>query len=382
MPRAPLAPLAPLKTTCPPRSRPPSRPSPRYLLSLLLKAQEDHRRVLEETKSYMHKDYRDRLTYNNNQLEKKYNELHSNYQQVVDASTSLYQQNEDLHQKLNVVTSKLQQREADYAKIESNFLEYMKIIRPTDDDLSTIRDRFKTLKYTINRLLLSLNKKADRNAATELLSASWDNLQDSVRSLGVPLDHFYINMLMEKLIMDTLVKYVFNVTLYVGLPVNKAYAEVKRWMDERNPQWSLRLRQQLCSLVANPKDIETQEAIQVEKSRIVELIYCHLVTSYPFIREKDKADAASTASGREKGYYAKVEEIVDKAVYLSLAIRGQDVEIMTIHVREGDESFDPERMTLEQKSKASGVVKFCICPPFQGGDGEHGFLEKGKVFCG
>ncbi|RUO97195.1 hypothetical protein BC936DRAFT_140832 [Jimgerdemannia flammicorona] len=337
---------------------------------------------LEQAKNYWHKDYRERLTYNNAQHEKKYAELNGIHQQAIDTNSALYQQTEDLHQKLTITTQKLQQREADYAKIESNFLEYMKIIRPTDDDLSTIRDKFKTLKYNINRLLMSLNKKADRQAATDLLAASWDNLQDSVRSLGTPLDHFYINMLMEKLIMDTLVKYVFNVTLYVGLPVNSAYADVKQWMDARNPQWSLRLRQQLCSLVANPKDAEIQESVQTEKARIVSLIYGHLVTAYPFIREKDKADAAAIVGGKEKGYYAKVEEIVDKAVYLSLAIRGQDVEIMTIHVREGDEQFDPDRMTLEQKSKPGGVVRFCICPPFQGGDGEHGFLEKGKVFCG
>ena len=249
--------------------------------------------------------------------------------------------------------------------MESNYLEFLKSIRATDDDLSTIREKFKTLKYAINKLLIPHSKKSDRTAATALLTSCYPTLELTATTGGQPLDNFLIGMLMEKLIMDTLVRDVFNIPLQAGLAINGPYVELKNWLAARNPAWAVRFRQQLCALIANPKDIETINAVNAQSRLISESLTNYIKKAYPSFADD-----------------MKVYEIVAKAVKLSLAMRGQDVEIYAINVQEGVDHFDSEKMVMEQKSKAGAtVVRFCICPPFVGGDGEFGFLEKGKVFC-
>lgn len=284
--------------------------------------------------------------------------------------------NKDLNNDLAQTRKQLQRREQEYARIEHNFFEHTKIIRATDDDLSTIRDSFKLLKYGITRFVMSLNKKADREKATEKFHDIWPNLP--LAELGTPLEHGHINMLTEKLIHQHLISLIFESPLYPGLHINGAYSEMSSWLRAHGSEFSTRLRQQLTAIIAKSKpETDIQNEAQAARAHIMEMVYNDLADIYdPVIRESD----AAVQEGNGGGYYSKIRDIIDKSLKLSVAIRGQDVEITTLPIHEGEQLFDEETM-MEIKGKTEGKIKFCICPPFVGGDGEHGFVEKGKVFC-
>ncbi|KAI7900244.1 uncharacterized protein BX663DRAFT_518010, partial [Cokeromyces recurvatus] len=266
------------------------------------------------------------------------------------------------------------EREAEYSAIEHSFFEHTRAIRATDDDLSTIRDSFKLLKYSIARLIMTLNKKADKTRAAEKFCQTWPNLP-IVDPTTHELEPSLINVLSEKLVHEHLVKNIFNAPIYPGLKVNDAYFTLHNWLQQHKSQFSVRLRQQMAAVVAKSKgDSEIQLAAQKEKQVIVKKIYDDLADIYyPFLREND------AVVEEEKRYCTKIGEIVDKALKLSIAIRGQEVEITTVPIEEGSKQpFEEETMT-EVKGRTNGLVRFCICPTFIGGDREHGFLEKGKV---
>ncbi|KAI7859848.1 hypothetical protein BDC45DRAFT_530312 [Circinella umbellata] len=275
---------------------------------------------------------------------------------------------QNLQFKLEEAKRQVQAQEQEYAQIEHKFFDHTRSIRATDDDLSTIRDAFKLLKYSIARLIMTLNKKADKQTATEKFASMWPHL-------GVTeLEPSHVNLLAEKLVHEHLVQQIFRCPLYPGLEINDAYESVTQWLTAHNSEFPVRLRQQLAAIVAKSgKDSELYLASQAEKKKVIDLIYNDLAGVYePFIREND------ANVDEEKRYYAKVTDIVDKAMKLAIAMRGQEVDISTLDTKEGEEEFDEQTM-IDVKGKTSGIVRFCICPAFVGGDGEHGFLEKGKV---
>lgn len=265
------------------------------------------------------------------------------------------------------------EREAEYSSIEHNFFEHTRAIRATDDDLSTIRDSFKLLKYSIARLIMTLNKKADKAKAAQKFVATWPQLSIVDPATG-EMEPSFVNLLSEKLVHEHLVKHVFSAPIYPGLKVNDAYYALNKWLQAHSSQFSIRLRQQMAAVVAKSgKDSEIHQAAQLEKQKIATKIYDDLAEIYhPFLREND------AAVDEDKRYYSKICDIVDKSLKLTIAIRGQEVEIKTVGIEEGKQEFEEETMT-EVKGRTSGLVRFCICPSFMGGDREHGFLEKGKV---
>ncbi|KAI8367506.1 uncharacterized protein BYT42DRAFT_586513 [Radiomyces spectabilis] len=280
-----------------------------------------------------------------------------------------------LHNELEEAKRNFQAREQEYTEIEHNFFELTRAVRATDDDLSTIRDSFKLLKYSIARMIMTLNKKADKAKATEKFVSIWPEL--TILEPTGELEPGLINLLAEKLVHMHLIQNVFRCPVYPGLSVNDAFSSLSKWLMDHDSQFSVRLRQQLASIIVKSgKDGELQQAAQTEKIRIAELIYKDLADIYhPFIRENDES------VDEEKRYFAKITDILDKALKLAIAMRGQEVDISTVDIEEGKQAFDEETM-VDVKGKTSGVVRFCICPAFAGGDGEHGFLEKGKVVVG
>lgn len=265
------------------------------------------------------------------------------------------------------------EREAEYSSIEHNFFEHTRAIRATDDDLSTIRDSFKLLKYSIARLIMTLNKKADKAKAAQKFVATWPNLTIVDPATG-EMEPSFVNLLSEKLVHEHLVKHVFSAPIYPGLKVNDAYYALNKWLQAHSSQFSIRLRQQMAAVVAKSgKDSEIHQVAQQEKQKIATKIYDDLAEIYhPFLREND------AVVDEDKRYYSKICDIVDKSLKLTIAIRGQEVEIKTVGIEEGKQEFEEETMT-EVKGRTGGLVRFCICPTFMGGDREHGFLEKGKV---
>ncbi|KAI9314930.1 hypothetical protein BX666DRAFT_1964798 [Dichotomocladium elegans] len=273
-----------------------------------------------------------------------------------------------LQAELDEMNKQLRAQEKEYQQIEHRFFEHTRTIKATDDDLSTIRDSFKLLKYAISRLIMSLNKKADKQTATAKLSQKWPHL--GITDLESP----QINLLVEKLVHEHLVKSIFDCPIIPGLEVNDAYAAIGNWLTKHDSSFAVRLRQQLAAIIAkSPKESEVRQSARIARQQIVNTIYEDLADVYaPFMRENDaKVD-------EDRRYKAKVSDIVDKAMKIAIAMRGQEVNFATKEPTEGKSAFDEETM-VDVKGKTEGTVRFSIFPAFIGGDGEHGFLEKGKV---
>ncbi|KAI8343344.1 hypothetical protein BC941DRAFT_92082 [Chlamydoabsidia padenii] len=307
------------------------------------------------------------------ELKRQLDQLNLTINKVRQEVTTEVEKKQQLQAELEEARRVYQERETEYSNIEHNFFQLTRAVRATDDDLSTIRDSLKLLKYNVSRVVMTLNKKADKAKAKAKFVATWPQLS-LLDSQGELVEPSHINYLAEKLIHDHLVRLVFRCPVYPGLDINDAYAALSQWFTEHDSNFSIRLRQQLALiLVKNSKDSELQQAVQQEKKRIADVIYNDLADIYsPFLREND------AQVSEEKSYYAKVTDILDKAFKLAVAIRGQEVDITTLDLEEGKQEFDEETM-VEVRGKSSGVVRFYICPAFVGGDGEHGFLEKGKV---
>lgn len=287
------------------------------------------------------------------------------------------QTKERLQMELNEAQRIFKEREVEYSAIEHSFFEHTRVIRATDDDLSTIRDSFKLLKYSIARLIMTLNKKADKQRAANKFIATWPQLTIVDPATG-EMEPSFVNLLSEKLVHEHLVRSVFSAPIYPGLKVNDAYDALNKWLQAHQSNFSIRLRQQMAAVVAKSKNVENSEiqlSANKEKIKIATLIYEDLAEIYhPFLKEND-----ASVEQEEKRYYNKICDIVDKAMKLTIAIRGQEVEITTVAIEEGNQQpFEEETMT-EAKGRNNGLVRFCICPTFMGGDREHGFLEKGKV---
>lgn len=270
------------------------------------------------------------------------------------------------------------ERESEYSQIEHNFFQLTRAVRATDDDLSTIRDSLKLLKYNVSRVVMSLSKKANKTAAKTKFVSMWPHLALVDEHSGDWVEPGHMNFLAEKLIHHHLVRSVFECPVYPGLAINDAYASVHQWFaDHDAASFSIRLRQQLALILVNNSNssdtTELYQAVQLEKKRIADMIYNDLADIYsPFIRDND------AQVKDDKTYYAKVMDILDKAFKLTVAIRGQEVAITTLDLDEGKQALDEETM-VEVRGKTTGTIRFSICPAFVGGDGEHGFLEKGKV---
>ncbi|KAG0174181.1 hypothetical protein DFQ28_004651 [Apophysomyces sp. BC1034] len=290
-------------------------------------------------------------------------------------TTAEAERKQELQNEFEEARRNCQAREMEYTQIEHSFFEHTRAVRATDDDLSTIRDSFKLLKYSVTRMIMTLNKKADKAKATEKLVAMWPSL--AVVEPNTELEPPQINLLSEKLIHEHLVHAIFRCPIYPGLPINDAFSSLSRWLVEHESKFSVRLRQQMAAIVAkSAKDSELQLAAQAEKRRIVDKIYNDVAEIYhPFILEND------AVVDEEKRYSSKIADIVDKAMKLAVAMRGQEVDISMLDIEEGKEKFDEETM-VDVKGKTTGIVRLCICPAFVGRDGEHGFVEKGKVVIG
>ncbi|KAG1461612.1 hypothetical protein G6F56_005689 [Rhizopus delemar] len=282
-------------------------------------------------------------------------ELHAHISQRMIAVTSEKQRHQQLTEALAEAQRIYKSREAEYSAIEHTFFEHTRTVRATDDDLSTIREAFKILKYAITRLIMSLNKKADLDRARAKFSARWPH---------ITFEPALVNLLAEKMVHEHLIHSVFA-HIYPGLKINAACRTLSHWLQEN--QSTLCLRQQVAAIIAkSPKDGEIQKEAEIEKEKIKTAIYQDLADVYhPYLNE-------------DKGCHQKLSDIVDRAVKLVVAIRGQDVDISTVSIEEGKQVLDEETM-VEAKGRTSGVVQFCICPTFMGGDKEHGFLEKAKV---
>ncbi|KAL1919343.1 uncharacterized protein VTP21DRAFT_2036 [Calcarisporiella thermophila] len=270
----------------------------------------------------------------------------------------------NLTEKIKAAEQKLARREQDYIKMESNYLEDKKALQATEDDFASLHDQFRRLKYGISQLLLSATPKCNRQAAYGFLSTKFKDMK-IFSSSGNSIDGSTIALLMEKYIVEYIIREFLSNPLLAGLSIGTSYNELFSWLKERKPHWATRLRQQMT--VTAVRDPESQQHLFDAAKRATDHLSAVFKHVYPSWIDPNN----------------KLADIVNTARQLSIAIRSQDIEIQPMVISEGKQIYDPETMELDSNSrKQTGIVVYCIFPPFFGSDNHSRFLEKGRVYLG
>ncbi|KAG2234426.1 hypothetical protein INT48_007174 [Thamnidium elegans] len=278
----------------------------------------------------------------------------------------------ELENNIEKLRRELELKKEEYSKLEVNFYSYVKTIRVTDDDLSTIQPEISHLLSQLNNTCMGLKSKMDRQGGTQFVFDHWKDKADLIKKYMLPaseelLDTSYITLFVEKYLINTLLTRVIDIPIHLGISINDSFKEIDDWMSTRNKEWSNRLRQQICSLVVQqPGDEEAR--IQLAKDQLLAEIVSVLESVYPPLKKDPK----------------KIENLIQRALKLNLAVKGQEINIERIPVEEGKTLFDAQTMKATAKGKPNGIVFLSITPTFVARDeldNEHGFTVPGKVFC-
>ncbi|GAB5592483.1 hypothetical protein Unana1_07383 [Umbelopsis nana] len=274
---------------------------------------------------------------------------------------------ERLQQRLEQVQIRLDAREQEYDRLQANFISHMRAIRATDDDLSTIRTKLANLHGSVSQFAMGLKKHiGDRTKAAKAFARFYPHLESWLTTKGQELEAPIIMQLTEKLVNDALIRVYVAPGLYPGIRINPAFKELSNWMLERGgDDAALRLKQQLCYFIARDKSPETRSDIAAAHKSISDQLFSSLLEVYPSMESIMKS---------------KIDKFIEKAFDLSLAIRGQEVEVKVLPIKE-DDSFDTRTMAPDFRGAAEGQIKLVICPPFEAIEGDHGFLLPAKVIC-
>ncbi|KAL0081546.1 hypothetical protein J3Q64DRAFT_1731583 [Phycomyces blakesleeanus] len=292
------------------------------------------------------------------------------------------QDNIHLNDQLSQLNRKSDQRDTDMGQLKVNYDIHLCSMRATEDDLDTIAAKVRLLKESISQLAGELMEHADPVIATNALYTFWLNLSTSIDELKegpdqtLPLHR--MRMLTEKFIMDVLIQNL-NVSFFPGLSTaaTSAYNELCTFFRQHDREFATRLRQELALVVVKNKG--QKETIDKELHDILQsnwkYLYGGLSKAYPFLYQHDKIEPDV-----RKHYGAKIQKLVEQAVTLGCAIKGQEIVITGADVREGTQIFDSNFM-VDEDGQTSGVVAFCICPPFVVLCEPYRCLEAGKVLC-
>ena len=278
----------------------------------------------------------------------------------------------ELEESIAALKKELEAKKEAYQQLEVNFYSYVKTIRVTDDDLSTIQPEISHLLSQLNNTCMGLKSKMDRKAGTEAVYRLFPDKKDFIQRYMTPVDDVmdasYITLFVEKYLIQMLLSHVMDVPIQLGVSINDAFQELHNWMETRNKEWSNRLRQQVCALVIQQPGAEEEERIQKAKQELLERIITDLGDVYPSLRQDPK----------------KIENLITRSLKLNLAVKGQEIKIERLPIIEGETQFDPAIMKATAKGKSDGIVGLMITPPFVARDeidNEHGFTVPGKVFC-
>jgi hypothetical protein len=306
-------------------------------------------------------------------------------QKVLDEQALRCQQYE---QDIVDLRQELESQKEGYRKLEVDFYSYVRTIRVTDDDLSTIQPEIAHLLSQLNNTCMGLKSKMDKQGGSDFVSKMWKDKFNQIQQYMIQtpppspiqqdappiqdnlLDISYVTLFVEKYLIDALLNHVIDIPIHMGVTVNQSFQEVEQWMSNRNKEWTDRMRQQICSLVVQQPGDE-EENIQRTKMELLEQIVIDLGDVYPCLK---------TDTNQSK----KIENLIQRASKLNLAIKGQQVRIERLDIKEGVDTYDGQTMKTTVKGKPDGIVFLAITPPFVAQDDldkEHGFIVSGKVYC-
>jgi hypothetical protein len=279
---------------------------------------------------------------------------------------------QSLNARLDHMHSKIKQRSEAQRQLETNYREHLQSIRATPDDLNTIANKLQDLKKNIRELAEDLVAQADPVEATSALRTFWLNLHDRIQRLGNPLPRHRLCMLTEKFMMDVLVQNM-NLNVFPGLSILAPYNDIALWLERHDDTttFATRLRQEIALVMTTTTSNTADHQAAVHASWT--FLYGGLSKAYPFIYHFDKQHD-------NHQYAQKVQGLVEQAMALGFAMKGQEVDVAAAETLEQVQVFD-QALMVDEDGQTDGIVDFCIYPPFVVYGSSAVTLEKGRVLC-
>jgi CheY-specific phosphatase CheX len=286
--------------------------------------------------------------------------------------------NADLAEKERLSQERMINRQKDQKQLLDNYNDHIRSRRATNDDAASIHKKLQDLKAMIKTLSVEFGNHCDASVATKAISSFWVNLNEPILKLGDPLPINSIVMLTEKFLMDVLVQNM-NYNTFTGLKISQPYTQLQMWFERYEVSFCTRLRQEMAKVVVsgNLPNSDIQAEIQKLNKRMYISLYTSLLKAYPFIEQHD---ATLVEKDTNKQYSVMLRTMVEYASDIGYAMRGQEVEIAAAAVGEGSELFDPKTM-VDEDGQTSGIIQFCVCPPFIMYGARVEILEKARVLC-
>ncbi|GAN10538.1 eukaryotic translation initiation factor 3 subunit J-like [Mucor ambiguus] len=292
-----------------------------------------------------------------------------------------------LSEQLSKMNEKIKQRSHDMDLLQNNYQTHLRSVRSSDDTPDTIATKLYQLRQQIHSLANELLPHAEPLVTTEKLSTLWLNLGASIDQLGKPLPPERIQMLTEKFMMDVLVQNL-NINVFPGLSCNNDFLVLHQWFDQNDTStfFSTRLRQELSMMVVQNNTDSGAGDIQQTWKKFVDRNWNHLYRglqkAYPaYLVKKSDTTVSEQALSVANEYGKKLRSLVEFTMNLGSAIKGQEVCITAVDVREGKQSFDGQLMD-DEDGQTNGTIAFCISPPFVVKvANRYEPLLKGRVLC-
>ncbi|KAI9028160.1 hypothetical protein CLU79DRAFT_738030 [Phycomyces nitens] len=271
--------------------------------------------------------------------------------------------------------AELIEKKMEYQILLSEFQGHVDAVPAVEDDLFTIHAKLNIVQTKISNLCLNLKDFLNPNE-TEVYNIFFDNWkEDSFRyktlmekradgSYG--FDYDIISLLVESFITEYLIKEVYDVPIYLGLPINSSYTQLSEWEPFKNcSNWSRKLRKQLCSLASRP---EISEKLGENRAQVIRNILQPLSVLFTRISPET---------------VTKVTAIVNLASQISLAMHGQDVPIKCVKLKEGKDKINNTMQRLYGSIEGETTIQIVVCPPFIANEGQEteSVLLEGKVIC-
>ncbi|EPB81947.1 hypothetical protein HMPREF1544_11336 [Mucor circinelloides 1006PhL] len=292
-----------------------------------------------------------------------------------------------LTEQLSKMQEKIKQRSHDMDLLQNNYQTHLRSVRSSDDTPDTIATKLYQLRQQIHSLASELLPHAEPLITTEKLSTLWLNLGTSIDQLGKPLPPERIQLLTEKFMMDVLVQNL-NINVFPGLSCNNDFLVLQQWFDQNDTStfFSTRLRQELSMMVVQNNANSSVGDIQQTWKKFVDRNWNHLYRglqkAYPtYLVKKSDTTVNEQAMAVANEYGKKLRNLVEFTMHLGSAIKGQEVCITAVDVREGKQPFDGQLMD-DEDGQTNGTIAFCISPPFVVKiANRYEPLLKGRVLC-
>ncbi|KAI9473938.1 MAG: hypothetical protein EXX96DRAFT_460047, partial [Benjaminiella poitrasii] len=238
-------------------------------------------------------------------------------------------------------------------QVQAQFYEANKPIKVTDDDYSTITLHLGKLMGRIQNIppnfKASYQKKKQNDGLSttqlksifyEWFSISEKDLIDELLDDHKKADYRLISVLVEKYLMDVIVRDIFNAGIHLDKELNQAYKCIYHSLIQtKHTQWANDLRLRMAKTTADlirQKDPHTLCAIEQSKKVIIRFLVSQLSRIY----HKDNEELKE-----------RIEKLVDMAADLCLRIHGQEDEIYIYDLNQKKRSTDEHEAIYDNQVK-------------------------------